>query len=84
MPLWPVSIIRNIGARLCCLVEGLNKATHIREIIEEVYGMKEKSVPAIIDKKGTFNPIYSSTVVGDKKLRRDTSSIRQMLNTLGI
>ena len=61
----------------------MKEAVHIRELIEEVYGLKEKSVPveAIIDNKGTVDAIHSTTAVGDKRLRRDVSSIKQMLNT---
>ena len=58
-------------------------SVHIREIIEEVYGMKERSVPveAIIDNRGTVDAIHSTTAVADKKLRRDISVVKQMLNT---
>ena len=34
------------------IIEGLKEAALVREIIEEVYGMKDKSVPTIIDNKG--------------------------------
>lgn len=73
-------IVDNTFAAECIsLVEGLKEAVHIRELIEEVYGLKEKSVPveAIIDNKGTVDAIHSTTAVSDKRL----SSIKQMMNT---
>ena len=73
-------IVDNTFAAECIsLVEGLKEAVHIRELIEEVYGLKEKSVPveAIIDNKGTVDAIHSTTAGSDKRL----SSIKQMMNT---
>ena len=73
----------SLAAECISLVEGLKEAVHIRELIEEVYSLKEKSVPveAIIDNKGTVDAIHSTTAVSDKRLRRDISSIKQMMNT---
>jgi transposase InsO family protein len=72
-----------LAAECISLVEGLKEAIHIREIIEEVYGLKERSVPveAIIDNRGTVDAVHSTTAVADKRLRRDISLIKQMLNT---
>lgn len=69
----------SLAAECISLVEGLKEAVHIRELIEEVYSLKEKSVPveAIIDNKGTVDAIHSTTAVSDKRL----SSIKQMMNT---
>ena len=64
------------------LVDGLKQAVYVREIIEEIFNLDSKSVPveAIVDNKSTVQAINSTAPVEDKKLRRDISIIKQMLN----
>ena len=64
------------------LVDGLKQAVYVREIIEEICNLDSKSVPveAIVDNKSTVQAIHSTAPVEDKKLRRDISIIKQMLN----
>ena len=54
----------------------------ILQVIEELMGLKEKSVPVhgIVDNKGTVDAVHSTTSVSDKKLRRDVAGIKQLLN----
>ena len=64
------------------LVDGLKQAVYVREVIEEIYKLDEKSIPvrAIVDNKSTVDAVHSTAPVEDKKLRRDVSIIKQMLN----
>ena len=57
--------------------------SYLREVIEEVFNLRDKSVPvkAIVDNKSTVDAIHSTAPVEDKKLRRDVARIKQMLNT---
>ena len=54
----------------------------MREVIEEIFNLKEKSIhlKAIVDNKSTVDAVHSTTAVGDRKLRRDVSKIKQLLN----
>ena len=64
------------------LVDGLKQAVYVREIIEEIFNLDAKSVnvQAVVDNKSTVQAIHSTAPVEDKKLRRDISIIKQMLN----
>ena len=71
----------SLAAECLSLKEGLNEAIYIRQMIEEVYGFKDKtvSVRGIVDNKGTVDAIHSTSSVSDRKLRRDVGSIKQMM-----
>ena len=71
----------SLAAECLSLKEGLNEAIYIRQMIEEVYGFKDKTVPVrgIVDNKGTVDAIHSTSSVSDRKLRRDVGSIKQMM-----
>ena len=64
------------------LVDGLKQAVYVREMIEEIFALDEKSVPvkAVVDNKSTVVAIHLTAPVDDKKLRRDISIIKQMLS----
>ena len=64
------------------LVDGLKQAVYVREMIEEIFNLDEKSVcvKAVVDNKSTVVAIHSTAPVDDKKLRRDISIIKQMLS----
>ena len=68
------------------LLSGLKEAIYLREVIEEIFNLKEKAVPvkAIVDNKSTVDAIHSTAPVEDKKLRRDVARIKQMLNMMEI
>ena len=72
----------SLEAEVLSLVEGLKEAVYIRELIEEVCGLKEKSIPVmgIVDNLGTKNSIYSTTAISNKRLKRDMAAIKQMLS----
>ena len=63
------------------MVLALKEATYVREMIEDIFNLKDKSVPveAIVDNKGTVDAVHSTTAVSDKRLRRDVSSIKEQL-----
>ena len=54
----------------------------MREGIEKYQIVKNKSVPvhSIMDNKGTADAIHTTTSVGDKKIRRNKSGIKQLVN----
>ena len=71
-----------LAAECVSLKEGLDEGVQIRQMIEEIYGLKDKTVPvkAIVDNKGTVDAIHSTSSVKDRKLRRDVGAIKQMLS----
>ena len=76
-------IVRSsLEAECLALVEGLKEATFVRDVVEEVFGLKERPIPvrAIIDNKSTVDAVHSTSAVSDKKLRRDIGIVKQMLN----
>ena len=84
---WQANKIKRIvgstlEAECLALVDGLKESIYVREVIEELFGLKEKTVPvrAVIDNKSTVDAIHSTTSVEDKKLRRDIGMIKQMMN----
>ena len=64
------------------LLSGLKEAIYLREVIEEIFNLKDKEIPvkAIVDNKSTVEAIHSTAPVEDKKLRRDVARIKQMMN----
>lgn len=70
-----------LAAEALSLCEGLEAAIHHREILEEIVNLEPKSIKihAIIDNKSTVQAVYSTTVVDDKRLRREIGGIREML-----
>ena len=71
-----------LAAECVSLKEGLDEGVQIRQMIEEIYGLKDKTVPVkgIVDNKGTVDAIHSTSSVKDRKLRRDVGAIKQMLS----
>ena len=86
--LWSANKIKRIvdstlEAECLSLLSGLKEAIYLREVIEEIFKLKDKAVPvrAIVDNKSTVDAVHSTAPVEDKKLRRDVARIKQMLNT---
>ena len=71
-----------LSAECLSLKDGLNDAIYSRQVLEEILGLKTKSIPirALVDNKGTVEAVHSTTNVADKKLRRDVATIKQMMN----
>ena len=71
-----------LAAECLSLKEGLHEAIYVRQVVEEIMGLKDKSMPVhgIVDNKGTVDAVHSTTSVHDKRLRRDVAGIKQLLN----
>ena len=85
--IWHASKIKRIvGSTLevetLALVEGLKEAIYLREVIEEIFGLKEQTldIRALVDSKSTVDAVHSTTLVQDRRLRRDIAIVKQMLN----
>ena len=68
-----------LAAETLSLCEGLEASIHLNSIIEELTG-SSVDIHAIIDNKSVVDAVRSTTTVGDKRLRRDISAIKQMLD----
>ena len=71
-----------LAAECLSLKEGLHEGVYVRQVIEEIFGMKDKSIEVhgIVDNRGTVDAIHSTTSLKDKKLRRDVAGIKEMMN----
>ena len=85
--MWQANKIKRIvdsslAAEALSLLKGLEEAIYIREMIEELYKLKEKTIPVygIVDNLGTVDAVHSTAPVEDRRLRRDIAAIKQMLN----
>ena len=70
-----------LAAEALSLCDGLEAAIHLRDIIEEVHGLEAGTikVDALVDNKSTVDAVRSTTVVDDRRLRREIGAIKQML-----
>ena len=72
----------SLEAEVVSLLEGLKEAVYLRELVEEIFGLKDCSIPVIgiVDNQGTRDAIHSTAPSEDRRLRRDFAKIKQMLN----
>ena len=84
--LWGTNKIKRIvdfmlEAECLSLLSRLKKAIYFREVIEEIFSLKDEavSVKDIVDNKSTKDAIDSTAPVEDKTLRREVTRIKQML-----
>ena len=72
-----------IAAETLALANGLDNAIFIRRLICEMMGWPEKdiAIEAIIDNKSCLDALQSTSLVEDKRLRREISSIQELLQT---
>ena len=70
---WSANKLRRVvdntlAAETLSLVDGIKEASYTREMIEEVSGLKDNSVPlvAIVDNKSAVDTVHSMTVVTEK------------------
>ena len=72
----------SLAAEALSLLAGLEEAIYLREIIEEIFKLKNKSVPvhAIVDNKGLTDALHSTTPVTNRRFRRDIGAIKQMMS----
>ena len=80
---WQANKIRRVvrstlAAETLSLCEGLEASIHLNSIIEEMTG-SSLEIHAIIDNRSVVDAVRSTTTVDDKRLRRDISAVKQML-----
>ena len=75
-----------IAAETLALANGLDNAIFTRRLVAEMLGIEEKQIPveAVVDNKSCIDAIYSTSLVEDKRLRREISSIQELLQTCEI
>jgi hypothetical protein len=78
-----------LEAETLSLVEGMGQAVYVKQVIEEMCGMPENTIPvhALIDHKGAYEAIHSTVAVEDRRLRSEVARakdylIRGEINTL--
>ena len=83
---WQANKIRRVvrstlAAEALSLCEGLESAIHARDMIEELMNFKAKTIGihGFVDNQSTVDAVKSTTVVDDKRLRREIGAIKQML-----
>ena len=70
-----------IAAETLALANGLDNAIFTRRLISEMLGVTEKklTIEAVIDNKSCLEAVYSTSLVEDKRLRREIASIQELL-----
>ena len=70
-----------IAAETLALANGLDNAIFTRRSLVEMLGMKEDSIAieAVIDNKSCLEALQSTSLVNDKRLRREIRSIQELL-----
>ena len=84
---WSCSKIKRVvkstlAAEMLSLSEALDHAIYLKQIIMELTGADNESIPAeaLVDNKSVEDAIYSTKSIDDKRLRIDVGSIKEMLN----
>lgn len=80
---WQANKIRRVvrstlAAETLSLCEGLEASIHLNSMIKELTD-SSLNIHAIIDNRSVVDAVRSTTTVDDKRLRRDISAIKQML-----
>ena len=72
-----------LEAEALALVRGVKDAVYLRELIEEIFNLGNKSleVHAWVDSKSTVDAVHSTAPVEDRRLRRDIGILKQTLNS---
>ena len=72
-----------IAAETLALANGLDNAIFTRRLISEMLGVPEKklTIEAVIDNKSCLEAVYSTSLVEDKRLRREIAGIQELLET---
>ena len=70
-----------IAAETLSLQEGLECSFYYRKMIEDIFGISNKTVPivAYVDNKSVIQAVYSTKLVDDKRLRVDIAAISESL-----
>lgn len=72
-----------LEAETLALVEGMGHAVYVGEVIRELCGLRDDSIPikAFVDNKGTYEAVHSTVAVDNKRLRGDMARVKEFLNT---
>ena len=83
---WAASKVKRVvnstlAAETLALMDGINNAMFARSLLSDFLAVKEKGIPitAIVDNKSCFEAVYSTSLVSDKRLRREIAYIKQVL-----
>lgn len=70
-----------IAAETLALCDGLDNAIFTRSLLAEMIGCDESEIgiKAVIDNKSCFEAVYSTSLVDDKRLRRDIAAVQELL-----
>lgn len=70
-----------LAAEALSLCDGLETALHIRRVLEDTLNLPSKTIKihGIVDNRSTVDAVKSTTVVDDKRLRREIGAIKQLL-----
>ena len=70
-----------LAAEALSLCDGLETALHIRIVLEDTLNLPSKTIKihGIVDNRSTVDAVKSTTVVDDKRLRREIGAIKQLL-----
>lgn len=70
-----------LAAETLSLCDGLENALHVRSILEDTLNLHEKTIKihGIVDNRSTVDAVKSTTVVDDKRLRREIGGVKELL-----
>ena len=70
-----------IAAETLALANGIDTAIFTRRLISEMLGISETkiAIDAVIDNKSCLEAVYSTSLVEDKRLRREIASIQESI-----
>lgn len=70
-----------LAAEMLSLEEGLEASVYYRQMLEDILGIKSKSVhtEAYVENKSVIEAILSTRLVEDKRLRVDVAEIQELL-----
>jgi transposase InsO family protein len=69
-----------IAAEALSLLEGLEDAIYLRDMIKELVSVPDLPISAFVDNKSVVESVHSTKMVEDKRLRIDISAIKQLLD----
>ena len=70
-----------LAAEMLSLEEGLEASVYYRQMLEEILGIKSKSIQieAYVGNKSVIEAIISTRMVEDKRLRVDVAAVQEVL-----
>ena len=84
--MWYANKIRRVcgstlEAETLSLVEGMGQAVYVKQVIEEMCGLPENTIPvhALIDHNGAYEAIHSTAAVEDRRLRAKVARAKDYL-----